>query len=297
MGGLASCRRRLTGARSRRMRPGPPDLRLASAGDLVELLPHSHHRFAVRRRRRGERRATSRSRRSRRRRRGRGPNAMLAARSGRPSSPLEAQRRLHLERGRTPTARTPGLVDPAGARRDVVERRTHDRDPRISETHHALEVASVQRPRDPQWHAAGLQRLRLAVDVLKRQRGGVELAGVSRHSTRHAARVSVSSWPRCSKSIPSASYSSRCHPVPTPRSSRPRESTSSVAACFASSTAGRSGAIRMPVASRTRDVADAIAASTISGSNQGASAGPGTCPTCSSRCAGPSLRGRPRRCG
>ena len=46
--------------------------------------------------------------------------------------------------------------------------------------------------------------------------------------------------------MPSASYSSRCHPVPTPRSSRPRESTSSVAACFASNTAGRSGAIRMP---------------------------------------------------
>ena len=103
-------------------------------------------------------------------------------------------------------------------------------------------------------------------------------AGVSRHSTLHAASVSLSSAPRCAKSMPSASYSSRCHPVPTPRSSRPRESTSSVAACLASNTAGRNGAIRMPVASRTRDVADAIAASTMSGSNHGASGGTGNLP-------------------
>ena len=103
-------------------------------------------------------------------------------------------------------------------------------------------------------------------------------AGVSRHNTLHAASVSLRSWPRREKSMPSASYSSRCQPVPTPRSSRPRESTSSVAACLASSTAGRSGAIKMPVARRTRAVADATAASTMSGSYHGASGGTGNVP-------------------
>ena len=43
--------------------------------------------------------------------------------------------------------------------------------------------------------------------------------------------------------------------------------------CFANNTAGRSGAIRMPVARRTRSVAPAIAASTVSGSSQGDSGG------------------------
>ena len=108
---------------------------------------------------------------------------------------------------------------------------------------------------------------------------GVSIAaGVSRHNALHAARVSVSSCPRAAKSSPSASYSSRCQPVPTPRSSRPCESTSSVAACFASNTAGRSGAMRMPVANRTRVVAAAIAASTVIGSSQGASGGVGNLP-------------------
>ena len=50
---------------------------------------------------------------------------------------------------------------------------------------------------------------------------------------------------------------------------RPRDITSSVASCLASSTAGRSGAISTPVESRIRRVAPAIAASTVSGSNQG----------------------------
>ena len=52
---------------------------------------------------------------------------------------------------------------------------------------------------------------------------------------------------RPANGMPDASYSSRCQPVPTPRSSRPPDTTSSVAAIFASSTAGRSGEISTPV--------------------------------------------------
>ena len=67
--------------------------------------------------------------------------------------------------------------------------------------------------------------------------------------------------------------SSRCQPVPIPRSTRPRESTSMVATDFATTIAGRSGPISTPVASRTRRVAAAIAASTLSGSSHGSSGG------------------------
>jgi hypothetical protein len=78
--------------------------------------------------------------------------------------------------------------------------------------------------------------------------------------------------------MPDASYSSGCQPVPTPRSRRPPDTTSSVAAIFASRTAGRSGVISTPVPSRMRDVAPAIAASMVSGSNQGYSGGNGNLP-------------------
>ena len=103
-------------------------------------------------------------------------------------------------------------------------------------------------------------------------------AGESRQSTRQAAIVSSSRCARASKSSPAASNSSRCQPTPTPSSSRPCDSTSSVAAVFASTIAGRSGAIRIPVASRTREVAPAIAASTVSGSSHGTSIGNGNVP-------------------
>ena len=53
---------------------------------------------------------------------------------------------------------------------------------------------------------------------------------------------------------PAASYSSRCQPTPTPRSRRPPDKTSSVAAVLASTTGRRSAASRMPVARRTRSV-------------------------------------------
>jgi len=66
--------------------------------------------------------------------------------------------------------------------------------------------------------------------------------------------------------------------VPTPRSSRPPDTTSSVAAIFASRTAGRSGVISTPVPSRMLDVTPAIAASMVSGSNHGYSGGTGNLP-------------------
>ena len=50
---------------------------------------------------------------------------------------------------------------------------------------------------------------------------------------------------------------------------RPRDITSSVASCLASSTAERSGAITMPVDRRMRCVTPASTASTVSGSNHG----------------------------
>ena len=111
-----------------------------------------------------------------------------------------------------------------------------------------------------------------------RSDGESKLAGVCSHSARQAAIVSVSNWPRRSKSTPSASYSSRCQPVPTPRSTRPPESTSSVATLLARSAAGRNGAMSTPVASRTDDVAAAMAVSAVSGSSQGASGGCGNRP-------------------
>src|SRR5687767_16034451 len=47
-------------------------------------------------------------------------------------------------------------------------------------------------------------------------------AGDDAHKARQAAKVSVSSCPRCDQSMPDASYSSRCQPVATPRSEERR---------------------------------------------------------------------------
>ena len=63
-----------------------------------------------------------------------------------------------------------------------------------------------------------------------------------------------------------------------PICSRPGASVSSVASILASTAAGRSGAIRMPVASSIRVVTAAIAASSVSGSNHGADGGSGNGP-------------------
>ena len=51
-----------------------------------------------------------------------------------------------------------------------------------------------------------------------------------------------------------------------------------MAAVFASSAAGRSGAIRIPVVERMRSVTVAIAVSMVSGSSHGASGGNGNFP-------------------
>ena len=102
--------------------------------------------------------------------------------------------------------------------------------------------------------------------------------GCSVHSARHARRASSIRRTRVSYDSPCASNSSRCHPVPTPRSRRPRDSTSSVAAVLASRVAGRNGAMRIPVPNRTRVVAAAIAANVVSGSSHGSSGGYGKVP-------------------
>jgi hypothetical protein len=91
-------------------------------------------------------------------------------------------------------------------------------------------------------------------------------AGPGAHILRSTSSVRSSAAPRSSNRSPFASYSSRCHPTPTPSSSRPLDTTSSVAAALASVAGRRSGAMRMAVASRTRRVVAAIAVSRVSGS-------------------------------
>ena len=108
--------------------------------------------------------------------------------------------------------------------------------------------------------------------------GDSNAAGASRQSARQARSPSSKSCQRLPKSSPLASYSSFCQPVPTPTSSRPRDSTSSVASVLASSAGGRSGVISTPVPSRTRDETPASAASSVSGSGQGSSSGSGKGP-------------------
>jgi hypothetical protein len=98
-----------------------------------------------------------------------------------------------------------------------------------------------------------------------------KVAGLVPQRARHAPIVSVRSWPRADASRPWASNSSCCQPVPTPSSRRPCDRTSSVAAVLASSVAGRSGAMRMPVQSRSAVVTAATAVSTVSGSGHGQS--------------------------
>ena len=170
--------------------------------------------------------------------------------------------------------------DPARAVGDVLEGLAHDRDPRVAplaRCRSRLRACSV--PADPQRHAARLQRLRLAVDVAERQRRRVERG--RRVAPQHLARGErvVEQLPALRRSRGPARRTpraaSRCRR--RGRAGR-RDIWSSVAACLASNAAGRSGAMRMPVASRTRVVTAAIAASTISGSNHGASGGTGNLP-------------------
>ena len=107
-------------------------------------------------------------------------------------------------------------------------------------------------------------------------------------------RVGEQLAPRA-QSNPQASYSSRCQPMPTPSSRRPPDRQSSVAAVFASSAGRRSEAIRIPVASRTRSVAAAMPASSVSGSGQSSSGVVGEpTPPVAVGAAPPSRRGRRR---
>ena len=134
-------------------------------------------------------------------------------------------------------------------------------------------------PADPQRHAAGLHRLRFAVDVAERERRRVERG--------RACRATAPCTQRACRSAADRAARSRGLPRRTPRAASrcrhrdradPAHSTSSVAACFASSTAGRSGAMRMPVASRTRVVIAAHRREHVSGSSHGASGGVGNLP-------------------
>ena len=91
-----------------------------------------------------------------------------------------------------------------------------------------------------------------------RQAGGVDLVVLalerddvgSRPEQPHAASTCSSKRrPRLRKSMPSASYSTSFHPIPTPSRNRPPVNTSTSAACLATSTVWRCGRMSTPVTS------------------------------------------------
>ncbi len=83
---------------------------------------------------------------------------------------------------------------------------------------------------------------------------------------RSTAICSSMRAPRFVKRSPRASNSTAFQPTPTPRRSRPAESTSTAAACFATSAVCRWGRIRIPVTSSTRRVAAARKPNSTNGS-------------------------------
>ncbi len=83
----------------------------------------------------------------------------------------------------------------------------------------------------------------------KRVNSPLNEATSSVQSVRIAATYSAARRPRRANGTPRAANSSADHPMPTPRVSRPPDSTSSVAACFAVSTGLCSGSSSTPVAS------------------------------------------------
>ena len=108
-------------------------------------------------------------------------------------------------------------------------------DPARPERGQPADDTRVDRPADPDGHATGLERLRHHVDRLEVELGRVVRWRAARaRASGSTSSVWSSSRPRPSNDSPAASYSSRCQPTPTPRSSRPPESTSSVAVDFAS---------------------------------------------------------------
>ncbi|CAB4995580.1 unannotated protein [freshwater metagenome] len=96
-----------------------------------------------------------------------------------------------------------------------------------------------------------------------------ETGGACSHNARHARTESTIREVRPTNARPASTNSSRCHPLPTPRSTRPLESTSRVATDLAVSNAGRTVEIKTPVASLTRLVTAAMAARVVIGSSQG----------------------------
>ena len=173
----------------------------------------------------------------------------------------DPQRRLHLERRRVAPGGGQRVADPARARGDAFDRFAHDRDPAVAVPHEPLQVARVQRARDPE----SARRRAARASARSRCRGTTasamsNVAGVSRHSTRHAASVSSSSWPRWSKStaLPRRTPRAASRSRRRGRRDRPTSGRASRPASRASA-AGRSGTMRMPVASRTRVVTAAIA--------------------------------------
>ena len=113
---------------------------------------------------------------------------------------------------------------------------------------------SIDRSTDPDGHASPLPRLWHLVNPVEGKVGAAVLGGARTHRLRQTSMAWFNNRPRDSKVRPADSYSSRCHPTPTPRSRRPPDRTSMVAAIFARTTGRRSAAIRMLVPKRTREV-------------------------------------------
>ena len=101
----------------------------------------------------------------------------------------------------------------------------------------------------------------------------------SRQMARMAATYSSVRAPRRAKGTPSASNSSRDHPMPTPKVSRPSDNRSRLAACFATITGLCSGSRRTPVATPMVEVAAAAKLRHTIGSSQSAVDGTAICPS------------------
>ena len=119
---------------------------------------------------------------------------------------------------------------------------------------HPSHQARRERRAVPDGDGVGVARLGHADHVLERDaRRGERRGHRLDHSARQAPIRSSRRAPREANGTPSAAYSSSCQLVETPMTNRPPESACTVAACLASSTAGRSGAMTIVEIRRTRD--------------------------------------------
>ena len=87
------------------------------------------------------------------------------------------------------------------------------------------------------------------------------------HSARIAAMYSSARAPRCAMSAPDPVNSSGSQPFPIPRSSRPPDSTSTVAACLAISSGEANGWLTTATPSLIEEVAEARYPSVTIGSS------------------------------